>query len=148
DSQVIFQRADIWKYESPNSAHREYRWHVSSTFVVNVALKVSKGFPGSVVLSQNSAGHCSVAAPSLCTARAVREYLVNGTLPEPGTLCPIDGTPFSNATSATPEKRQSLEAGEDAELLRAWKQIGSPFNGKPRLSFLHMEQYTHTALDI
>ncbi|KAF9255261.1 hypothetical protein L218DRAFT_967471 [Marasmius fiardii PR-910] len=58
------------------------------------AHKVSQGFPGSVVLSQHSAGHCSLSSPSTCTARTVREYFVNGTLPKAGTSCPIDGSPF------------------------------------------------------
>uniref|UniRef100_A0A0W0EVX2 Peptidase S33 tripeptidyl aminopeptidase-like C-terminal domain-containing protein n=2 Tax=Moniliophthora roreri TaxID=221103 RepID=A0A0W0EVX2_MONRR len=61
------------------------------------AHKVSKGFPGSVVLQQDSAGHGSfTSSPSLCTANVIRGYFVNGTLPEPGTVCPIDASPFSN----------------------------------------------------
>ncbi|ESK91323.1 alpha beta hydrolase fold family [Moniliophthora roreri MCA 2997] len=59
------------------------------------AHKVSKGFPGSVVLQQDSPGHGSTSSPSLCTANVVRAYFVNGTLPKPGTVCPIDGNPFS-----------------------------------------------------
>ncbi|ESK91337.1 alpha beta hydrolase fold family [Moniliophthora roreri MCA 2997] len=60
------------------------------------AHKVSRGFPGSVVLQQDSPGHGSfTSAPSLCTANVIRAYFVNGTLPEPGTVCPIDASPFS-----------------------------------------------------
>ncbi|KAL0569611.1 hypothetical protein V5O48_012351 [Marasmius crinis-equi] len=72
------------------------------------AHKISEGFPGSVVLTQDSAGHCSSAAPSVCTARVVREYFVNGTLPEAETLCPIDGSPFHS-----PGERSLVELGRD-----------------------------------
>ncbi|KAF5311056.1 hypothetical protein D9619_008142 [Psilocybe cf. subviscida] len=58
------------------------------------AKKMSKGFKGSVVLTQDSAGHCSVSAPSVCTLQYVRDYFVDGTLPEPGTVCYSIGTPF------------------------------------------------------
>ncbi|KAK8078468.1 alpha/beta-hydrolase [Apiospora saccharicola] len=47
-------------------------------------------FPGSVVLVQKSYGHASVAAPSVCTARAIRAYFQDGALPAPGTYCDQD----------------------------------------------------------
>ncbi|KAF9562407.1 hypothetical protein CPC08DRAFT_663222 [Agrocybe pediades] len=59
------------------------------------AKKMSKGFEGSVVLTQNSAGHCSISGPSVCTQKHIREYLVSGKLPPPGTVCEVDSTPFS-----------------------------------------------------
>ncbi|KAG7091870.1 hypothetical protein E1B28_008271 [Marasmius oreades] len=75
------------------------------------AHKVSKGFPGSVVLSQDSAGHCSIAAPSICTALAVREYFVNGTLPKSGTHCSIIGSPFA----PNPPARGSGSGGSEID---------------------------------
>ncbi|KAH6897261.1 TAP-like protein-domain-containing protein [Thelonectria olida] len=54
------------------------------------AVKNSARFPGSVVLKQNSYGHCSLAAASTCTARHVRAYFQHGTLPPPGTECDPD----------------------------------------------------------
>ncbi|KAI6772689.1 hypothetical protein HG530_003647 [Fusarium avenaceum] len=50
----------------------------------------SAKFPSSVVLKQNSYGHCSAAAPSSCSIRYIREYFQNGTLPAPGTECDSD----------------------------------------------------------
>ncbi|KAK8039889.1 hypothetical protein PG993_008300 [Apiospora rasikravindrae] len=50
----------------------------------------SAAFPGSVVLVQRSYGHASVAAPSTCSARAIRAYFQNGTLPAPDTYCDPD----------------------------------------------------------
>ncbi|KAJ4268709.1 hypothetical protein NW762_002777 [Fusarium torreyae] len=50
----------------------------------------SAKFSGSVVLKQNSYGHCSLSAPSACSIRYVREYFQNGTLPDAGTECDPD----------------------------------------------------------
>ncbi|KAF8959383.1 TAP-like protein-domain-containing protein [Flammula alnicola] len=58
------------------------------------AKKMSRGFTGSVVLTQDSAGHCSISAPSVCTQKYVRDYFIDGTLPEPGTVCQPIGQPF------------------------------------------------------
>ncbi|KAF4621975.1 hypothetical protein D9613_009061 [Agrocybe pediades] len=59
------------------------------------AKKMSKGFEGSAVLTQNSPGHCSISGPSLCTQKYIREYFISGKLPPPGTVCEVDTTPFS-----------------------------------------------------
>ncbi|KAF9475282.1 hypothetical protein BDN70DRAFT_898293 [Pholiota conissans] len=61
------------------------------------ANKMSKGFEGSVVLTQDSAGHCSISAPSVCTQKYVRDYFIDGTLPEPGTVCQPVTQPFPSA---------------------------------------------------
>ncbi|KAF9641105.1 alpha/beta-hydrolase [Lasiodiplodia theobromae] len=62
------------------------------------AKNVSEGFEGSVALQHNGFGHTSPAQISLCTTKAVQAYLVNGTLPEPGTVCEVDVPLFSNIT--------------------------------------------------
>ncbi|QPC74210.1 hypothetical protein HYE68_004962 [Fusarium pseudograminearum] len=54
------------------------------------AFNNSAKFPSSVVLTQNAYGHCSLAAPSTCSVRYVREYFQNGTLPDKGTVCDSD----------------------------------------------------------
>ncbi|KAF9475278.1 hypothetical protein BDN70DRAFT_883911 [Pholiota conissans] len=88
------------------------------------AKKMSKGFKDSVVLTQNSAGHCSISAPSLCTQKYIRDYFIDGTLPEPGTVCETLMPPFPSAgvgvkeldtqaiwsTSMTAEERDITEA--------------------------------------
>ncbi|KAH8705956.1 TAP-like protein-domain-containing protein, partial [Talaromyces proteolyticus] len=51
-------------------------------------------FPGSAVLHQDSEGHCSHSSPSLCTARAIREYFQTGLVPEEGTVCEPEMKPF------------------------------------------------------
>ncbi|CAO1597589.1 hypothetical protein XANCAGTX0491_001396 [Xanthoria calcicola] len=64
------------------------------------AYNASAGFEGSVVLEHNGYGHTSPSDPSLCTAKAIRAYFVNGTLPLTGTKCePLFGL-FSGNTTA------------------------------------------------
>ncbi|EJC97830.1 uncharacterized protein FOMMEDRAFT_149337 [Fomitiporia mediterranea MF3/22] len=65
------------------------------------AMKMSKGFENSVVLTQNSSGHTSLIAVSNCTFQAVRDYFANGTLPKEGTICQTESTIF-NSTSINP----------------------------------------------
>lgn len=54
------------------------------------AFNNSARFPSSVVLKQNSYGHCSLAAASTCTARHIRAYFQHGTLPLAGAECDPD----------------------------------------------------------
>ncbi|PLB36887.1 putative proteinase [Aspergillus candidus] len=58
------------------------------------ARKMSSKFPGSVVLEQDSEGHTTAAAPSLCTAGFIRHYFQTGELPPPGTTCAGDVEPM------------------------------------------------------
>ncbi len=51
-------------------------------------------FPGSTLLIQNSGGHTTIVAPSVCTAGYVRDYFLTGTLPKNGTVCEPDELPF------------------------------------------------------
>lgn len=61
------------------------------------AKKMAKGFPGAVALIQDSAGHCSLAAPSKCTMGYVKQYFQTGELPPEDTLCKADALPFGTA---------------------------------------------------
>ncbi|KAH8079799.1 TAP-like protein-domain-containing protein [Cristinia sonorae] len=83
------------------------------------AHKMSKYFEGSVVLTQDSAGHCSSAATSLCTAKTIRAYFQNGTLPDKGTVCDVQSQMFGEELSVS---GMELEAG-DWQLLRASHQL-------------------------
>jgi pimeloyl-ACP methyl ester carboxylesterase len=76
------------------------------------ALKMSRKFPGSVVLLQDSEGvsfagrytevtdslqisqHCSYSSDSDCTDRFIRRYFQLGLLPEPGFVCQPNRRPF------------------------------------------------------
>ncbi|KAK1218209.1 hypothetical protein PQX77_019110 [Marasmius sp. AFHP31] len=95
---------------------------------LSAAKKASQQFPGSVVLEQNSPGHCSVAVPSVCTAKVVREYFVNGTLPEQGTICPMDGTLFDDGSATNTTSRRDLMSAEDAELADAVRELARQYS--------------------
>lgn len=62
------------------------------------AHNMSEAFEGSVVLQQDSYGHCSISQPSVCTAKAVRRYFLEGVLPEEGTVCKSDMKPFETTS--------------------------------------------------
>ncbi|KAI0645977.1 alpha/beta-hydrolase [Trametes meyenii] len=94
------------------------------------AKAVHERYGGSGLLVQNSYGHCSLSAPSLCTAKHVRAYFMNGTLPEPGTVCEVDELPFVGSA-----KDVRAMSAEDAELLDALKGLSTevPMFGAPSL---------------
>jgi len=88
----------------------------------------SAAFEGSVVLQHNGYGHCSIAQPSLCSAKYIQAYFNNGTLPAPGTICEVDVPLFSGETWAnafSPISLNGTTAGmakrsvEDSALLKA-----------------------------
>ncbi|KAF2705353.1 alpha/beta-hydrolase [Pleomassaria siparia CBS 279.74] len=63
---------------------------------------MSEKFPRSVLLVQDSAGHCSFSNPSPCTLTHTRTYFQHGTLPPPNTLCVPPKSHFSlNSTDST-----------------------------------------------
>ncbi|KAF2099653.1 hypothetical protein NA57DRAFT_38355, partial [Rhizodiscina lignyota] len=76
---------------------------------VSLAHNQAARFPGSVVLTHDTAGHCTLAAYSHCTTAAIRAYFHNGTLPEPGTTCPVVQFPFN-----TPMPGQNIESVSNA----------------------------------
>ncbi|PVH78295.1 alpha/beta-hydrolase [Cadophora sp. DSE1049] len=67
------------------------------------AHRLAAQYKGSVVLQQDSIGHCSYSAPSDCTDNIVRNYFQNGVLPKPGTICKPDKTAFSMILGRAPE---------------------------------------------
>jgi len=82
------------------------------------AHKMSKGFEGSVVLTQNSSGHCSISGTSLCTYKAIRAYFQNGTLPEEGTVCETESKIFGSSNLLDDIDKSAMSA-EDFALLEA-----------------------------
>ncbi|KIM23795.1 hypothetical protein M408DRAFT_332157 [Serendipita vermifera MAFF 305830] len=87
--------------------------------VTPFAKKMSHEFTDSVVLMQESAGHCSLAAVSLCTAKAIRAYFREGVLPAKGTTCEIEDHMFRDVTA---EVSLSLN-DEDARILESVRSI-------------------------
>ncbi|KAF7301071.1 AB hydrolase-1 domain-containing protein [Mycena indigotica] len=99
------------------------------------AKKMSKGFSGSVVLTQNFVGHCSVSAPSLCTQKHIRAYFRDGKLPELDTACDINAEMFpATHSGATTSSQSPFSVGalsaKDEELLGALNELAlDPRNG-------------------
>ncbi|KAK0460830.1 TAP-like protein-domain-containing protein [Armillaria novae-zelandiae] len=87
------------------------------------AKKMASGFDGAVVLTQDSPGHCSIAANSPCTQGYIRDYFINGTLPELDTVCPIVGTLFDNTTTSGPLRRDLYGAHPEERFLEAVRRI-------------------------
>ncbi|KAJ7159601.1 Alpha/Beta hydrolase protein [Mycena filopes] len=104
------------------------------------ALNTAAGFPASGFLMQDSPGHTSRTAPSLCTTLYFRQYFQNGTLPPPGTVCPVDVTLFGPSTTtdststsnnstapvngANPTVGRRAEGEEERRILAALEVIG------------------------
>lgn len=93
------------------------------TPLVNAQRASRELFPGSVLLQQDSEGHCSHATPSLCTAKAVREYFQTGKLPEPGTLCQPVEKPFLGCT----QHGGCFFEGDDAQLWEALVELADTY---------------------
>jgi pimeloyl-ACP methyl ester carboxylesterase len=91
-------------------------------------------FPGSALLVQDSAGHCSSSQPTPCTMKAIREYFQTGGVPTKNTVCIPPNSPFSlNSTDPSspfydPSLGQAMfvaaeemvEEMEAAKGLQAW----------------------------
>ncbi|CAE6424887.1 unnamed protein product [Rhizoctonia solani] len=75
-----------------------------------------------LTLNRNSRIDSRLAHPSLCTAKHIQDYFVNGTVPKNGTHCtPEPG--FIYPTNATNSKRAILSE-RDAKLLSAVEELG------------------------
>ena len=86
-------------------------------------------FAGAGLLVQESYGHCSTSSPSLCTARAIRAYFDDGTLPEEGATCEVDELPFVGARDVGAMRALSAE---DMELLEALRGLGETIHNLGR----------------
>ncbi|KAF9533834.1 TAP-like protein-domain-containing protein [Crepidotus variabilis] len=96
------------------------------------ARKMSQLFQNSSLLTQNSTGHGSVSAPSLCTQNYIRQYFLSGTVPPSGTVCqPVRG-PFDRDDEVTlgsfEEDLQLPLLADDLKLLSAVKELGTSLN--------------------
>ncbi|KAF2186859.1 hypothetical protein K469DRAFT_705386 [Zopfia rhizophila CBS 207.26] len=106
------------------------------------AKAMSKKFPGSVLLTQDSGGHCSIAQPTPCTLTHIRTYFQTGDLPPPNTLCIPPDSPF-NLNSTDPKS-----PFYDPDLVHTILGIDeSEFEGKGDDSAM-MEEYVQLELEL
>lgn len=97
------------------------------------AVKMAKRFPGSAVLKQDADGHCSLSAPSKCTAKWIRKYFQEGVAPPDDVMCKpdrgtFDGRDIDFLLAATMSK-------EDWELTMALERLSHGFGGGGPLGF-------------
>ncbi|KAI1750499.1 hypothetical protein F4782DRAFT_246550 [Xylaria castorea] len=90
-----------WRFDGPFEGNISFPILYVNNIADNVAPLVSatnnsQGFPGSVILVQNSYGHTSLSAPSTCTANYIHNYFQHGQLPPLGTTCDPDYYPFQD----------------------------------------------------
>lgn len=66
--------------------------------------------------------HTSLAAPSICTAKAVRSYFQEGVLPEDGTRCEPELLPFGIRAGEKEniDERQLITASRELSAKAAW----------------------------
>ncbi|KZF21501.1 hypothetical protein L228DRAFT_248214 [Xylona heveae TC161] len=94
------------------------------------AFNVSSRYANSVVLQQDSEGHCSLSAPSLCTAKTVRNYFQTGELPSPKTVCDVDARPLLGTGKDEWRGESKVKSWEDTVLLNTLKRLmKSVFSG-------------------
>jgi pimeloyl-ACP methyl ester carboxylesterase len=95
------------------------------------AHRVSALFPESVVLQQDSQGHCSHSSPSLCTGKVIRRYFQTGLLPEEGAVCEPDTLPFLGCVRDDKGQAEcSFTDSSDAKLWEALVELADPFKLK------------------
>jgi pimeloyl-ACP methyl ester carboxylesterase len=96
------------------------------------ARRVSTLFPTSIVLQQDSQGHCSHSSPTLCTGRVIRHYFQTGELPEEGTICKPDTLPFLGCMNDEkgPIGDCNFADSSDARLWEALVELADPFKLK------------------
>ncbi|KAJ7648654.1 TAP-like protein-domain-containing protein, partial [Mycena polygramma] len=141
--------ADMWQFvRMPCMAWPDFpKTHFQGPFVANTsfpillvgntadpvtplwsAKKMSQGFKGSVVLTQDSTGHCSLSGPSICTRKHIRNYFLDGTLPPPDTVCPVIAPPFPTDDLRTEAETQAFLSAEDRELSDVVQELASKFS--------------------
>ncbi|SCZ87677.1 BZ3500_MvSof-1268-A1-R1_Chr2-2g05143 [Microbotryum saponariae] len=87
------------------------------------ARKMADGFgkdSATFIVQRKGLGHCSSAHPSLCTAKLIRSYFLDGTVPEYGTECDTDdGFLFPHPEKKWQPKIASVEDRELADAIYA-----------------------------
>lgn len=120
-----------WKHTGPFAAKETAHplLILASTFDNVTPLKFARSvlnrYKGARLLVQDSYGHSTFAAPSLCTARHVRAYFVNGTVPREEILCEVDELPFIGdvVVDANGASNRPVLSEEDRDLLHALKYL-------------------------
>ncbi|EMS24286.1 alpha/beta hydrolase, peptidase [Rhodotorula toruloides NP11] len=95
---------------------------------LKAAEKMAAGFGNSsaTLVKQNGFGHCSLAHPSLCTAKIFRSYFLEGKVPAWNTTCDSDDGFLFPHPNAKVQEVEALSA-EDAALRRQMWDLSQSF---------------------
>ena len=86
------------------------------------ARRMAKRFPGSVLFGQDADGHCTIAQPSRCVAKGIREYFQTGHLPKGEIACAPDRGIFDK----TPDDLDKFSS-EDLQLMVSSQSLSELF---------------------
>ncbi|GAB1317924.1 AB hydrolase-1 domain-containing protein [Madurella fahalii] len=75
-------------------------------------------FEGSRIIEVKGYGHCSLAVPSMCVARHVREYLMEGKLPAENVQCEVDGNPYFSKPEESIAALEALSSADEERRIR------------------------------
>ncbi|KAF2156373.1 hypothetical protein K461DRAFT_310843 [Myriangium duriaei CBS 260.36] len=75
------------------------------------AKRMANGFNGSVVLTQDSPGHCSLAAFSRCTSDYIYQYFQTGEPPPKDTVCGVEQIPWGPTPGDDTVVTEDVKAG-------------------------------------
>ncbi|KAE9378684.1 alpha/beta-hydrolase [Stipitochalara longipes BDJ] len=108
-----------WRFDGPFGSDVETKILFVGNTADNItplrnAYEGAKSFNGSRVLRLDAYGHTSLSMPSQCTAKYIRGYFQEGTMPEEGTVCEGDLKPFQPWKSTS--RAESCEEQGDVEL--------------------------------
>lgn len=80
------------------------------------AKSAHESFHGSKLVEVQGYGHCSVAVPSMCVARYVRDFFYDGRLPEENHVkCEVDGEPYFVKPKEAGEETAAIAEFDDDE---------------------------------
>lgn len=93
------------------------------------AEKARTMFAGAGLLVQESEGHCSISAPSACSAARIGRYFTDGLVDGFTAVCGVDATPWSAGAFAVPGGESGDEEGKHGPasvamaLVRKWRPV-------------------------
>lgn len=91
---------------------------------LGAAKRARASFPGAKLVEVLGTGHTALSVPSACSARLLRAYMVNGTLPEEEhTKCGRDNVPYFVNPEEKKDAGTALVVDEDAELMAALRDL-------------------------
>ena len=89
------------------------------------AKRARDSFNDSRIVEVKGYGHCSLAKPSLCAGRYIRDYLTTGALPEDDVQCEIDGEYFPEKDKDIKLYKVESHSTEDLDVLVAQERLAS-----------------------